>query len=58
MASELADRIVAVVNTEPITLYELRRAAAPYLALERRKTPDEKEFQAFIDEEHFKVQAI
>jgi len=40
----LIDRIVAVVNAEPITLYELRRAAAPYLALERRKSSDDGEF--------------
>jgi len=30
--SRLADRIVAIVNTEPITLFELRRAAAPHVA--------------------------
>jgi len=29
---ELVDRLVAIVNTEPITLFELRRAAAPYVA--------------------------
>jgi peptidyl-prolyl cis-trans isomerase SurA len=42
----LVDRIVAVVNAEPVTLYELRRAAAPYLALERRKGGEDFEARA------------
>jgi peptidyl-prolyl cis-trans isomerase SurA len=42
----LVDRIVAIVNDEPVTLYELRRASAPYLALERRRATTEEEFVA------------
>lgn len=30
--TRLADKIVAIVNAEPVTLFELRRAAAPQLA--------------------------
>lgn len=40
----IVDRIVAVVNNEPITLYELRRAAAPFLAREKRRSQDEAQF--------------
>ena len=42
----LVDRIVAVVNDEPVTLYELRRASAPFLARERRRATSEDEFVA------------
>ncbi len=34
---EVVDRIVALVDDEPVTLYELRRAASPFLASERGK---------------------
>ncbi|MCC6625169.1 MAG: peptidylprolyl isomerase [Deltaproteobacteria bacterium] len=35
--SRIADRIVAIVNSEPVTLYELRRAASPQVARAMRE---------------------
>ena len=40
-AGTLLDRLVAVVNTEPITLFEMRRAAAPYIARIAMEATDE-----------------
>ncbi len=39
----LLDRLVAIVNTEPVTLFELQRAAAPNLARVLRETRDPAE---------------
>jgi len=41
--ARVVDRLVAVVNKEPITLYELQRAAAPQVAKILRETRDPKE---------------
>ena len=47
--SEVVDRIVAVVNNEIITLYELNRAFAPYvLKIESLEYPPEKERQTLF----------
>jgi peptidyl-prolyl cis-trans isomerase SurA len=47
--SELVDRIVAVVNNEIITLYELNRAFAPYVdKIKRLEYPPEKERQTLF----------
>lgn len=42
----LLDRLVAVVNSEPVTLFELQRAAAPNLARVLRETRDAAEREA------------
>jgi len=42
----LLDRLVAVVNTEPVTLFELQRAAAPNLSRILRETRDPAERDA------------
>lgn len=41
--ARVVDRLVAVVNKEPVTLYELQRAAAPQVAKILRETKDAKE---------------
>ena len=47
--SEVVDRIVAVVNNEIITLYELNRAFAPYVnKIKRLEYPPEKESQTLF----------
>jgi peptidyl-prolyl cis-trans isomerase SurA len=47
--SEVVDRIVAVVNNEIITLYELNRAFAPYVnKIKRLEYPPEKERQTLF----------
>ena len=40
---ELLDGVVAIVNDEPITLFEMRRAAAPYVAKLVSEVDDEDE---------------
>jgi len=42
----LLDRLVAVVNSEPVTLFELQRAAAPNLSQVMRETRDPAEREA------------
>ena len=47
--SEVVDRIVAVVNNEIITLYELNRAFAPYVnQIKSLNYPPEKERQTLF----------
>ena len=41
--AQVVDRLVAIVNKEPITLFELQRAAAPQVARVMRDTADPKE---------------
>jgi parvulin-like peptidyl-prolyl isomerase len=45
-ADAVVDRIVAVVDDQPVTLFELRRAAAPFLAAERQKGDAPEVFRA------------
>lgn len=41
--SRVSDRIVAIVNTEPVTLFELRRAAAPNVAMAVREAQGDEQ---------------
>lgn len=50
----IVDRLVAIVNSEPVTLFELQRAAAPMVAQVLRSTRDpaeqERRLKAVIEE--------
>lgn len=44
--TKVVDRIVAIVNREPVTLFELRRAAAPWVAKTVQETKDKGALEA------------
>jgi parvulin-like peptidyl-prolyl isomerase len=49
-ATKVVDRIVAIVNREPVTLFELRRAAAPWVAKTVQETKDKSALEAELAE--------